>query len=120
MVRAINRPGMCGDGNTLNLKVASGGSKQWIQHLTVLTPIWTLKPETARRVRRLIRATLKWCQAHGFAQFNAAGDQRSAVNATIGGSAMKSSQNELPAWDGCNETATHRNIRNPARSKASA
>ena len=175
MVRAINRPGMYGDGNTLYLNVAPGGSKQWIQRLTihgrrhdiglggcryvtlaqareiayenrtlarrggdplatkrqvkmvtfrqaaqrtyktlrprwrnekvaanwmqqlerhafkklgtlpvdrigredvltVLTPIWTAKPETARRVRRAIRATLKWCQAHGFVEFNAAGE----------------------------------------------
>ena len=35
MVRAINRPGLYGDGNTLYLKVAPGGSKQWIQRLTV-------------------------------------------------------------------------------------
>ena len=175
MIRAINEPGMYGDGNTLFLKVAPGGSKQWVQRLTingkrhdiglggcswvtlaqareaayenrrvarqggdplaakrqvkvptfreaarstyktlrprwrskqvaknwmrqlerhamkrlgtlpvnrirredvlaVLTPIWTAKPETARRVRRHIRATLKWCQAHGFVEFNAAGE----------------------------------------------
>ena len=42
--------------------------------LAVLTPIWATKPETARRIRRHIRATLKWCQAHGWVQFNAAGE----------------------------------------------
>ena len=42
--------------------------------LAVLTPIWSTKPETARRVRRCIRATLTWCQAHGMVQFNAAGE----------------------------------------------
>lgn len=174
-VRAINEPGLYGDGNTLYLRVAPGGSKQWVQRLTVhgkrhdiglggcgwvtlaqareaawenrslarrggdplapkrqpkvpvfaeaarrtyqalrprwrsekvaanwmqqlerhalkrlgdmpvnrigrehvlavLTPIWTAKPETARRVRRNIKATLQWCQAHGFVQFNAAGE----------------------------------------------
>ena len=174
-VRAINQPGLYGDGNTLYLRVAPGGSKQWVQRLTihgkrhdiglggcswvtlteareaafanrrvarrggdplavkrrpkvptfreaaqrthealrprwrsekaavnwmqqlerhamarlgdlpvdhidrehvlaVLTPIWTSKPETGRRVRRNIRATLNWCQAHGFVQFNAAGE----------------------------------------------
>ena len=174
-VRAINQPGLYGDGNTLYLRVAPGGSKQWVQRLTihgkrhdiglggcswvtlseareaayanrrlarcggdplavkrrpkvptfreaaqrtyealrprwrnekvavnwmqqlerhalarlgdmpvdhvgreevlaVLTPIWTTKPETGRRVRRNIRATLKWCQAHGFVTFNAAGE----------------------------------------------
>ena len=174
-VRAINQPGLYGDGNTLYLRVAPGGSKQWVQRLTihgkrhdiglggcswvtlaeareaaysnrrlarrggdplavkrqpkiptfreaaqrtyealrprwrskkvavnwmkqlerhalarlgdlpvdrvgredvlaVLTPIWTTKPETGRKVRRNIRATLKWSQAHGFVQFNAAGE----------------------------------------------
>ena len=42
--------------------------------LRVLTPIWTEKAETARRVRRYIRATLDWCQAHGYVEHNAAGD----------------------------------------------
>ena len=174
-VREINQPGLYGDGNTLFLRVAPGGSKQWIQRLTihgkrrdvglggcswvtlaeareaayenrrvarrggdplaekrqakvplfrdaaqqtyltlrprwrnekvasnwmqqlerhafdrlgdlpvnrigkedvlaVLTPIWSSKPETARRVRRCIRATLQWCQAHGHTSFNAAGE----------------------------------------------
>ena len=35
MVRAINAPGLYGDGNTLFLRVAPGGSKQWVQRLTV-------------------------------------------------------------------------------------
>ncbi len=42
--------------------------------LEVLTPIWTSKPETARRVRRSIRSTLQWCQAHEFVTFNATGE----------------------------------------------
>ena len=172
-VRVINEPGFYGDGNTLFMRVAPGGSKQWVQRLTiygkrrdiglggcnlvtlaearqaawenrrvarsggdprianrkpppfreaaqktyeslrprwrnekvaanwmqqlkryafdkigdipvngitqkdvlaVLTPIWTSKPETARRVRRNIRSTLQWCQAHEYVQFNAAGE----------------------------------------------
>ena len=40
----------------------------------MLTPIWIAKPGTARRVRRHIRATLKWCPAHGYVEFNAAGE----------------------------------------------
>ena len=174
-VRTIDQPGFYGDGNTLFLRVAPGGSKQWVQRLTihgrrrdiglggcgfvtlaearekalenrrvarlggdplaakrrakvpvfreaairtweslrprwrnqkvaanwmqqlerhsfklladlpvnqitqqdvlaVLTPIWAAKPETARRVRRNIKATLRWCQAHGFVSLNVAGD----------------------------------------------
>ncbi len=42
--------------------------------LRVLTPIWGTKPETARRVRQRIRATLRWCWAHGFVTENAAGE----------------------------------------------
>ena len=44
------------------------------QVLAVLKPIWTTKPETGRKVRQNIRATLNWCQAHGFVDFNAAGE----------------------------------------------
>ena len=40
--------------------------------LSVLTPIWTTKPETARRVRQRIRTTLAWAQAHRFVEHNAA------------------------------------------------
>ena len=175
IVRAINEPGFYGDGDTLFLRVAPGGSKQWVQRLTVhgrrrsiglggvswvtlaeareaalenrriarrggdplatkrkakaprfreaarstwesmrprrrsekaaanwlqqlerhamkrlgdmpvntigredvlavLTPIWGEKQETARRVRRYIKATLQWCQAHGFVDTNVAGE----------------------------------------------
>lgn len=42
--------------------------------LRVLTPIWTAKPETARRVRQRIRTVLGWAQAHGFTASNVAGD----------------------------------------------
>ena len=42
--------------------------------LTVLTPLWTVKPETARRVRRNIRATLQWAMAHGYVETNVAGE----------------------------------------------
>ena len=42
--------------------------------LRSLTPIWTAKPETARRVRQRIRTVLKWAQAHGYVEHNAAGD----------------------------------------------
>lgn len=34
--------------------------------LSVLTPIWTAKPETARRVRQRLGLVLDWCKAKGF------------------------------------------------------
>ena len=42
--------------------------------LGILTPIWTAKPETARRVRQRIRTVLKWAMAHEFVEHNAAGE----------------------------------------------
>ena len=42
--------------------------------LRILSPIWTAKPEIARKLRERIRATLRWCQAHGFVENNAAGE----------------------------------------------
>ena len=42
--------------------------------LAVLTPIWTTRPETARRVRQRIRSVLRYCEAHGFVDRNVAGD----------------------------------------------
>lgn len=43
--------------------------------LRILTPLWTKKPEAARKLRQRIRAVLKWAQAHGFVDFNAAGER---------------------------------------------
>ena len=40
--------------------------------LAVLSPIWTSKPETARRVRQRIGTVLKWCIAQGWRQDNPA------------------------------------------------
>ena len=42
--------------------------------LRVLTPIWTAKPPTARKVRTAVRATFAWCQAHGHVDHNPAGE----------------------------------------------
>ena len=42
--------------------------------LRVLTPIWTRRPETARRVRQRMRAVLRWCWAHGYVSENMAGE----------------------------------------------
>ena len=45
-----------------------------VEVLRILTPIWTAKPETARRVRQRIRTILRWAQAHGFIENNPAGE----------------------------------------------
>ena len=42
--------------------------------LTVLTPIWTTRPETARRVRQRMRTVFRWAMAHGFMETNPAGE----------------------------------------------
>ncbi|MCY3961024.1 MAG: tyrosine-type recombinase/integrase [bacterium] len=42
--------------------------------LRCVEPIWTTRTETARKVRQRIRTVLRWCQAHGFVQFNVAGE----------------------------------------------
>ena len=42
--------------------------------LRVLTPIWSVRMETARRVRQRIRTVLRWCMAHGYVEHNAAGE----------------------------------------------
>ena len=42
--------------------------------LKILSPIWTKKPETARRVRQRMRTILKWAQAHGHIEINPAGE----------------------------------------------
>ena len=42
--------------------------------LGVLEPIWTAKPETARRVRQRIRAVLRWAMSYDWIEFNVAGE----------------------------------------------
>ena len=42
--------------------------------LRVLTPIWGVRMEIARRVRQRIRSVLKWAMAHGYVEHNAAGE----------------------------------------------
>ena len=42
--------------------------------LRVLTPIWTTRPETARRVRQRMRTVFRWAMAHGFMDANPAGE----------------------------------------------
>ena len=42
--------------------------------LTVLNPIWSTRPETARRVRQRLRTIFRWAMAHGFIETNPAGE----------------------------------------------
>ena len=42
--------------------------------LNVVTPIWSSKPEVAKRTRQFTRAALSWAQAHGFVGTNVAGE----------------------------------------------
>ena len=44
------------------------------QVLAVLKPIWTTRPETARRVRQRMRTIFKWAMAHDFIESNPAGE----------------------------------------------
>lgn len=48
--------------------------------LRVLTPIWSERAETGRKVRQRIRAVLGWAQAHGYVADNVAGD---GINAAL-------------------------------------
>jgi len=42
--------------------------------LTVLTPIWSTRPETARRVRQRLRTIFHWAMAYGLIEINPAGE----------------------------------------------
>ena len=42
--------------------------------LNILTPIWTTKPETARRVREILKSSFAWGMAHGYLETNPAGE----------------------------------------------
>ena len=42
--------------------------------LRIVSPIWSSKPEVARRLRQFVRAILSWAQAHGHVEHNVAGE----------------------------------------------
>ena len=48
--------------------------------LRVLTPLWTSRPEQARKLRQSIRTILSWAQAHGHIEHNIAGE---AINGAL-------------------------------------
>ena len=51
-----------------------------IDALACITPIWTSKPETARRVRQRMRAVFSWAMAHDYVEHNVAGE---AIDAAL-------------------------------------
>ena len=51
--------------------------------LRVVTPIWTHRPETARRVRQRIRAVLRWAWANDYVTGNVAGEGRDGALSTM-------------------------------------
>ncbi len=40
--------------------------------LRILNPLWSTRPQLARKLRQRIRTTLQWCQAHGHVATNVA------------------------------------------------
>ena len=42
--------------------------------LRILTPLWSTRAPTARKLRQRIRTVLSWCQAHGYIDLNVAGE----------------------------------------------
>ena len=62
--------------------------------LRVLTPIWTAKAATARKVRNTMRETFAWAQAHGFIQHNPAGEAIDGALPKV--SAVKEHHRALP------------------------
>ena len=56
------------------LSEREGGRFEGRDVLAVLTPIWGVRMETARRVRQRIRMVLRWCLAHGYVERNVTGE----------------------------------------------
>ena len=42
--------------------------------LGILTPVWAAKPETARRIRLILKTVMSWAMAYGYIQVNPAGE----------------------------------------------
>lgn len=66
--------------------------------LGILTPIWPVRPQTARKLRQRIRAVLKWSQAHGYVEQNVAGE---AIDGALPQMPkVKKHHRALPFWPG--------------------
>ena len=77
--------------------------------LGVLVPIWTSKPELARKLRRRIRGVLQWSRAHGYVASNAAGediDGALVAQPAVGAHLRALPYRELPAALKAIETST--------------
>ena len=48
--------------------------------LRILKPLWSTRPQLARKLRQRIHATLQWCQVHGHVGANVAGE---AIDGTL-------------------------------------
>ena len=48
--------------------------------LGILTPVWTAKPETGRKLREIMKSVFAWAQAYGYIEINNAGE---IVNAAL-------------------------------------
>ncbi len=79
-----------------------------IDVLDVLTPIWTSRPETARRVRQRSRAVMQWAVAHGYAepQSRRRSDRRRAARHAEGQGAPPGA----PLCRGTGGATTHRRV----------
>ena len=67
--------------------------------LRILKPVWAKHPEVARKLRQRIRATLQWCQAHGYVDRNVAGE---AIDGALPAMpAVKAHHRALPYRDVC-------------------
>ena len=51
--------------------------------LRILSPIWSVTPETGRRIRRSIRSVMKWAMAHGFIENDPSGEGISGALPTM-------------------------------------
>ena len=78
--------------------------------LKILTPLWTKRPETARRLRQKMRTTFKWAQANGFIETNPAGEMIDGGLAEIRG-LVKEHYRSLPYRDVAGALEKDRTVR---------
>ena len=67
--------------------------------MEVLLPIWSSKPETARRVRQRIGAIMKWAVAQGYRESNPAGDAIGSALPRHGKNQAHSAHSLMGRWE---------------------